>query len=82
MHMHKPCGMVCLCKLTHVTSPREVTPLALPPSHCNRPVTSLAFSPVASDPHLLVAYGPVGAQLGAAELIKVRGGKNCRRTDS
>lgn len=39
----------------------------------NRPVTAVSFSPGATDSLLLVAYGPVGAQLGTAELIKASG---------
>ncbi len=38
----------------------------------NRPVAALAFSPLASDSAVLVAYGPVGSQLGSsADLLKV-----------
>jgi len=36
----------------------------------HRPVTSVSFSPSSTETQVLVAYGPVGAQLGAAELIK------------
>lgn len=39
----------------------------------HRPVTAVAFSPSPTEPLLLAAYGPVGAQLGAGELLKVGG---------
>jgi len=39
----------------------------------NRPVIALAFNPLPTEATVLVAYGPVGAQLGGGEeLIKVR----------
>lgn len=48
-------------------------PLGHPDLLSNRPVNALAFSsPNSGEPLLLAAYGPVGAQLGAAELLKVR----------
>ena len=49
-----------------------VVPLGHPDLLSNRPVNALAFSSSSSgEPLLLAAYGPVGAQLGAAELLKV-----------
>eukprot|EP00798_Chlamydomonas_sp_ICE-L_P001605 gene1605-32994_t len=45
----------------------------------NRPVSCLSFSSSGAEPLLLVSYGPVGAQLGAAELITDHslGAKGC-----
>ena len=48
-----------------------IVPLAHEGLLVHRPVNSLAFVPAGGDPLVLAAYGPVGAQLGAAELLKV-----------
>lgn len=48
-------------------------PLGHPELLADRPVNAVAFAPAAAgEPLLLAAYGPVGAQLGGAELLKVR----------
>ena len=50
-----------------------VLPLGHPVLLADRPVNAVAFtSASAGEPLVLAAYGPVGAQLGGAELLKVR----------
>jgi hypothetical protein len=51
-----------------------MVPLAYSPLLANRPVTSVALVPTAGEALVLAAYGPLGAELGAEELLKVRGG--------
>ena len=53
-----------------------IVPLGHPELLANRPVNALALiSATVGEPLVLAAYGPVGAQLGTAELLKV-----CRHT--
>lgn len=59
-----------------------IVPLAHEGLLAHRPVNSLAFVPAGGEPLVLAAYGPVGAQLGAAELLKVWAlcGKGCGKS--
>lgn len=49
-----------------------VVHLAWPEFLAHRPVTAVALCPAPGQAQALVAYGPVGAQLGAAQLLQVR----------